>query len=91
MFFYEARCFIHPIQIYLYQIHYHCFTSLSREARPLPLDGLSTSLRITWELHDGVIWAESCPAGGSAFHVRLPVDEQEEEKSPTPLVGASVH
>jgi signal transduction histidine kinase len=29
------------------------------------------------ELHDGLIWAESCPAGGSAFHVWLPVEEEE--------------
>src|SRR5216683_51704 len=61
---------------------------LIREVNGLGL-GLTMCKRII-ELHDGVIWAESCPAGGSAFHVRLPVDEQEEENSPAPLVGASV-
>ncbi len=62
---------------------------LIREVNGLGL-GLTMCKHII-ELHDGVIWAESCPAGGSAFHVRLPMDEQEEEKSPAPFVGASVH
>jgi signal transduction histidine kinase len=26
-------------------------------------------------LHHGRIWAESCPAGGSAFHIWLPTAE----------------
>ena len=46
---------------------------LIREVNGLGL-GLTLCKHII-ELHDGVIWAESCPAGGSAFHVRLPVDE----------------
>jgi signal transduction histidine kinase len=50
---------------------------LVREVNGLGL-GLTICKRII-DLHDGVIWAESCPAGGSAFHVRLPVDEQGEE------------
>ena len=59
-------------------------TRLTREGNGLGL-GLTISKHII-ELHDGSIWAESCPAGGSAFHVRLPVDG--EEKSLTPLVPA---
>ncbi len=59
-------------------------TRLTREQSGLGL-GLTICKHIV-ELHDGLIWAESCPAGGSAFHVRLPVDG--EEKSVTPLVPA---
>ncbi len=59
-------------------------TRLTREVNGLGL-GLTICKHIV-ELHDGLIWAESCPAGGSAFHVRLPVDG--EEKSLTPLVPA---
>jgi signal transduction histidine kinase len=59
-------------------------TRLTREVNGLGL-GLTICKHIV-ELHDGLIWAESCPAGGSAFHVRLPVDG--EEKSVTPLVPA---
>ena len=65
---------------------YRVDTRLIREVYGLGL-GLTICQRII-ELHDGVIWAESCPAGGSAFHVQLPADEQEEETGPTPLVGA---
>ena len=57
-------------------------TQLTREVNGLGL-GLTICKHIV-ELHDGVIWAESCTAGGSAFHVRLPVDG--EEKSVTPLL-----
>ena len=61
-------------------------TRLTREVNGLGL-GLTICKHIV-ELHDGLIWAESCPAGGSAFHVRLPVDGA--EKSLTPLVPARV-
>lgn len=60
---------------------YRVDTRLIREVYGLGL-GLTICKRMI-ELHDGVIWAESCPAGGSAFHVRLPVGEQKEENSPT--------
>ena len=59
-------------------------TRLTREQSGLGL-GLTICKHLV-ELHDGLIWAESCPAGGSALHVRLPVDG--EEKSLTPLVAA---
>src|SRR5258706_15600918 len=68
--------------------------SLPKKPIPERVNGLGLGLTMCKriiELHDGVIWAESSPAGGSAFHVRLPVDEQEEEKSPTPLGDANVH
>lgn len=55
---------------------YRVDNRLIREVNGLGL-GLTLCKHII-KLHDGVIWAESCPAGGSAFHVRLPVDEQEE-------------
>jgi len=73
----------------IFEHFYRVDNRLTREVNGLGL-GLTLCKRII-ELHDGVIWAESCPAGGSAFHVRLPMDEQVKEKSPTPLVGASVH
>lgn len=47
-------------------------TGLTREVNGLGL-GLTICKHIV-ELHDGLIWAESCSAGGSAFHVQLPVD-----------------
>ncbi|HEX6553640.1 MAG TPA: ATP-binding protein [Ktedonobacteraceae bacterium] len=59
---------------------------LTREVNGLGL-GLPICKRIV-ELHQGSIWAESCPAGGSAFHVLLPVGEEEE--IPTPLAGAKL-
>jgi signal transduction histidine kinase len=55
-------------------------TSLTRVTNGIGL-GL-TICKLLVELHGGVIWAESCPAGGSAFHVWLPV----EEKSPSALI-----
>src|SRR5438270_2748286 len=59
-------------------------TRLTREVNGLGL-GLTICKQIV-KLHDGLIWAESCPSGGSAFHVRLPMDG--EEKSLTSLVPA---
>lgn len=50
-------------------------TRLTREVNGLGL-GLTISKHII-ELHNGIIWAESCPAGGSAFHVCLPVNDDE--------------
>ncbi|MFL5626308.1 MAG: sensor histidine kinase [Ktedonobacteraceae bacterium] len=59
-------------------------TRLTREVNGLGL-GLTICKRIV-ELHKGIIWAESCSDGGSAFHVWLPVGD--EEKSLAPLVSA---
>lgn len=56
-------------------------TRLTRETNGLGL-GL-TICKYLVELHNGNIWAESCPAGGSVFHVWIPVEE--EEKSLTEL------
>jgi signal transduction histidine kinase len=58
---------------------------LTREQSGLGL-GLTICKHIV-ELHDGLIWAESCPDGGSALHVRLPVDKEEQYLAP--LVAAS--
>jgi signal transduction histidine kinase len=56
-------------------------TRLTRETSGLGL-GL-TICKYLVELQEGLIWAESCPAGGSAFHVWLPLEEA--EKSPAAL------
>ena len=61
-------------------------TRLTRETSGLGL-GL-TICKYLVELHHGIIWAESCPAGGSAFHVWLPVEE--EEKSLTALAETRI-
>lgn len=50
---------------------------LTREHNGLGL-GLTLCKAIV-EQHNGLIWAESCPAGGSAFHVWLPRAEEEEQ------------
>jgi signal transduction histidine kinase len=52
-------------------------TRLTRSVNGLGL-GLTVSKRII-EMHGGDIWAESCPAGGSAFHVLLPLSDGREE------------
>lgn len=49
---------------------------LTREVNGLGL-GLAICKRIV-ELHDGMIWAESSPNGGSTFHVLLPIDNRGE-------------
>ncbi|HYL42183.1 MAG TPA: HAMP domain-containing sensor histidine kinase [Ktedonobacteraceae bacterium] len=71
-------------------------TRLTREVNGLGL-GL-TICKCIIELHNGAIWAESCPAGGSAFHVWLPVDEEEmwlnvdeKENSLAPFITARAH
>lgn len=46
-------------------------TGLTRAVNGLGL-GLTVSKRII-EMHGGTVWAESCSAGGSAFHVLLPL------------------
>ncbi len=55
-------------------------TSLTRTVNGLGL-GLTICKRII-ELHGGNIWAESCSAGGSAFHVQLPLAEKDSEAEP---------
>jgi signal transduction histidine kinase len=49
---------------------YRVDTRLTREQYGLGL-GLTACKRFV-ALHQGRIWAESCPDGGSAFHVWLP-------------------
>jgi signal transduction histidine kinase len=52
---------------------YRVDTRLTRENYGLGL-GLATCKYLV-SLHHGRIWAESCPGGGSAFHVWLPLEE----------------
>jgi signal transduction histidine kinase len=57
-------------------------TGLTRAVSGLGL-GLTVSKRII-EMHGGTIWAESCPTGGSAFHVLLPLyDGSEADEAAT--------
>jgi signal transduction histidine kinase len=51
---------------------YRVDAGLTREQYGLGL-GL-TACKLLVDLHQGRIWAESCPEGGSAFHVWLPRD-----------------
>jgi signal transduction histidine kinase len=60
-------------------------TRLTREVNGLGV-GLTICKGIV-ELHGGIIWAASCPAGGSAFHVWLPMEE--DERSQVPLTEKS--
>ena len=52
-------------------------SGLTRMVNGLGL-GLTVSKRII-EMHGGDIWAESCSAGGSAFHVLLPLANERDE------------
>lgn len=52
---------------------YQIDRSLTRQGSGLGL-GL-TLCRLLLELHQGHIWAESCIAGGSAFHIVLPLEQ----------------
>ncbi|MGO8950015.1 MAG: sensor histidine kinase [Ktedonobacterales bacterium] len=52
---------------------YRVDTGLTRENYGLGLGLATCKYLIT--LHQGRIWAESCPDGGSAFHVWLPLEE----------------
>lgn len=56
----------------IFERFYRIDTSLTREGQGLGL-GL-TLCRLLLKLHQGHIWAESCEAGGSAFHIWLPVE-----------------
>jgi signal transduction histidine kinase len=57
----------------IFERFYQVDTSLTREANGLGL-GL-TMCKYLVALHEGRIWAESCPAGGSVFHIWLPLKE----------------
>jgi signal transduction histidine kinase len=55
----------------IFERFYRVDTRLTRE-----VNGLGVGLAICAQLaalHQGKIWAESCPAGGSVFHLRLPI------------------
>lgn len=54
----------------IFEHFYRVDSSLTREVYGLGL-GLTVCHHLV-VLHQGRIWAESCPAGGSAFHVWLP-------------------
>lgn len=57
----------------IFERFYRVDTRLTREVNGLGL-GL-TMCKYLVALHHGRIWAESCPDGGSAFHVWLPMEE----------------
>lgn len=56
----------------IFERFYRVDTSLTREVNGLGL-GLALCRELV-ALHQGHIWAESCPAGGSAFHLWLPLE-----------------
>jgi two-component system OmpR family sensor kinase len=58
---------------HIFQHFYRVDTRLTREVYGLGL-GL-TICKYLVALHRGRIWAESCPEGGSAFHVWLPFED----------------
>jgi signal transduction histidine kinase len=55
----------------IFEHFYRVDTRLTREVYGLGL-GLTVCHRLV-TLHQGRIWAESCPDGGSAFHIWLPL------------------
>jgi two-component system OmpR family sensor kinase len=58
---------------HIFEHFYRVDTRLTREVYGLGL-GLTLCKHLV-ALHRGRIWAESCPDGGSAFHVWLPLEE----------------
>jgi signal transduction histidine kinase len=58
---------------HIFEHFYRVDTRLTREVYGLGL-GLTVCKHLV-ALHHGRIWAESCPDGGSAFHVWLPLEE----------------
>ncbi len=58
---------------HIFERFYRVDTRLTREVNGLGL-GLTLCQHLV-ALHQGRIWAESCPDGGSAFHVWLPLVE----------------
>jgi two-component system OmpR family sensor kinase len=58
---------------HIFEHFYRVDTRLTREVYGLGL-GLTVCKHLV-ALHRGRIWAESCPGGGSAFHVWLPLGE----------------
>jgi len=64
-------------------------TQFTREVGGLGL-GLAICKRIV-ELHDGTIWAESQPGGGSVFHVLLPIAERVSDEQGSPFWALPSH
>lgn len=58
----------------IFERFYRVETALVHETQSLGL-GLAVCRHLV-TLHQGQIWAESCPAGGSAFHVWLPTTSE---------------
>jgi two-component system phosphate regulon sensor histidine kinase PhoR len=58
----------------IFEHFYRVDTRLTREVNGLGL-GLTLCQHLV-ALHQGRIWAESCPDGGSAFHIWLPWEER---------------
>jgi signal transduction histidine kinase len=58
---------------HIFERFYRVDTRLTREVNGLGL-GLTLCQHLV-ALHRGRIWAESCPDGGSAFHIWLPLEE----------------
>ena len=57
----------------IFEHFYRVDTRLTREVNGLGL-GLTVCQHLV-ALHQGRIWAESCPDGGSAFHIWLPLED----------------